>query len=105
MFEYPPFGFSVWYDRHTGRRWCWAERSPTEIDRRFQQAGEIVPVEEDDVTDGWNHRSRPHAIRSVREELRRRGEREERRREALGAATEQADEIELEVDEDDADER
>lgn len=25
---FPPFGFSVWYDRHRNRGWCWRERHP-----------------------------------------------------------------------------
>jgi len=28
--KYPPFGFSVWFDRH-GKGWCWRQRRPSEV--------------------------------------------------------------------------
>jgi len=62
MLSYPPFGFSVWYDRHKGRRWCWRERKPK--------------GNPDDVTSGEHLGSRATAIEAVRAELRRRGERD-----------------------------
>lgn len=29
---FPPFGFSVWFDRHHGRKWCWRDRRATPLD-------------------------------------------------------------------------
>lgn len=62
MLVYPPFGFSVWYDRHRGRGWCWRERKPK--------------GNPDDLTSGDGLPSRATAIEVVRGELRRRGERD-----------------------------
>lgn len=59
---YPPFGFSVWYDRHRGKGWCWRERRPS--------------GPEDDVTEGKHLPSRLAGIEAVRAELRRRGARD-----------------------------
>lgn len=59
--QYPPFGFSVFFDRHHGRRWCWKDRR----DRQHP----------DDVREGFDLGSRREAIEASRAELRRRGER------------------------------
>lgn len=99
MFEFPPFGFGVWYDRHTGRRWCWSERNPTELERSYRAAGDPVAADEDDITDGWNHLSRQHALRSLRAELRRRGERDAQREDAAELAA--ASDVDTELGEDD----
>lgn len=60
---FPPFGFSVWYDRHRGRGWCWRERKASEA--------------EDDVTSGEHFDGKTAACQAVREELRARKERAE----------------------------
>jgi hypothetical protein len=52
---YPPFGFSVWYDRHRGRAWCWRERRPSES--------------EVDTTEAEGFTSKTAAVQAVREEL------------------------------------
>jgi hypothetical protein len=59
---YPPFGFSVWYDRHHGKGWCWRERHPKGPD--------------DDVTEGSGFASKSKACDGARAELRRRGARD-----------------------------
>lgn len=61
MFQYPPFGFSVWYDRHRGG-WCWKERSPDWDDPH-------------NVDEQCGYRRRLDAIAGIREELRKRGQR------------------------------
>lgn len=60
---FPPFGFSVWYDRHHGRRWCWRERRPSGSD--------------DDVTEGDGFEHKTDAVLAVRRELARRKARTE----------------------------
>lgn len=57
----PPFGFSVWYDRHRGRGWCWRERRPSD--------------EAADVSEGESFATQTAAIQAVREELAARKER------------------------------
>ena len=59
--QYQPFGFSVWFDRHHGYLWCWRERRPK--------------GDPDDMIVGRNYRGRNEAIEGVRQELRRRGQR------------------------------
>lgn len=61
---FPPFGFSVWYDRHRGRGWCWQERHPSEL--------------QEDRTEGEGFESRRAAIQDVRGELAARRERLQR---------------------------
>lgn len=59
--DFPPFGFSVFFNRH-GKRWCW-------VDRRAQ-------ADPDDIMKGEGYRSRAAANQGARDELRRRGERD-----------------------------
>jgi hypothetical protein len=59
--SYPPFGFSVFYDRHGGG-WTWRERRPS--------------GNEDDNTTGSGLSSRAEGIAACRAELRRRGARD-----------------------------
>ncbi len=62
---FPPFGFSVWYDRHhRGRRWCWRERRPS--------------GNPDDLTNGDGFGSKTAAVQAVRLELQRRKVRAQR---------------------------
>jgi hypothetical protein len=57
-FTYPPFGFSVWFDRHHGHGWCWREKRPRGVDT--------------DETEGKNCGSKREAIRQCHAELKRR---------------------------------
>jgi hypothetical protein len=60
---FPPFGFSVWYDRHRGRGWCWRERRASEAKA--------------DTAEGEGFGSKTAAVQAVREELQGRKQRAE----------------------------
>lgn len=49
-----PFGFSVWYDRHRGRRWCWRDRR--------------APKSDADVTCGDGYATQTEAIMAIHDE-------------------------------------
>lgn len=65
---FPPFGFSVWYDRHKGRQWMWRERHPSGDTIRDRDAGLAL-------TEGEGFASKTAACVAVREELARRRDR------------------------------